>query len=64
MKHVELRLLNSLSIHPYYHLDSDKGYESHHNIEIREFVDDEWIKSCYTTYDNLVEKVKEILEDE
>ena len=34
------------------------------NIEIREFEDDEWIGGSYATYDNLVEKVKEALEDD
>ena len=33
------------------------------NIEIREFEDDEWIGGSYATFDNLVEKVKEALED-
>jgi len=34
------------------------------NIEIREFEDGEWMGGSYATYDNLVEKVKEILEDD
>ena len=34
------------------------------NIEIREFEDGEWVGGSYTTYENLVEKVKEALEDE
>ena len=34
------------------------------NIEIREFEDGEWMGGSYATYDNLVEKVKEALEDE
>ena len=33
------------------------------NIEIREFENDEWIGGFYATYENLVEKVKEALED-
>ena len=34
------------------------------NIEIREFEDGEWMGGSYATYDNLIEKVKEALEDE
>ena len=34
------------------------------NIEIREFEDGEWMGGSYTTYENLVDKVKEYLEDE
>ena len=34
------------------------------NIEIREFEDGEWMGGSYATYDNLVEKVKEALEDD
>ena len=34
------------------------------NIEIREFEDGEWVGGTYATYDNLVEKVKEALDDE
>ena len=34
------------------------------NIEIREFEDGEWMGGSYATYGNLVEKVKEALEDE
>ena len=34
------------------------------NIEIREFEDGEWMGGSYATYDNLVEKVKEILGDD
>ena len=34
------------------------------NIEIREYEDEEWTGGCYATYDNLVEKVKECLDDE
>ena len=33
------------------------------NLHIREFEDGEWTGGCYATYDNLVEKVKEGLED-
>ncbi len=34
------------------------------NIEIREFEDGEWTGGSYATYDNLVERVREALEDE
>ena len=34
------------------------------NIEIREYEDGEWMGGSYDTYDNLVEKVKEALEDD
>ena len=34
------------------------------NIEIREFEDGEWMGGSYATYENLVEKVKEALEDD
>ena len=34
------------------------------NIEIREFKDGEWMGGSYATYENLVEKVKEALDDE
>ena len=34
------------------------------NIEIREFEDGEWMGGSYATYENLVDKVKEYLEDE
>ena len=33
------------------------------NLSIREFEDGEWVGGSYATYDNLVEKVKEALED-
>jgi hypothetical protein len=33
------------------------------SIEIREFEDGEWVGGSYATYENLVEKVKEALED-
>ena len=34
------------------------------NLDIREFEDGEWVGGCYARYDNLIEKVKEALEDE
>jgi len=33
------------------------------NISIREFEDGEWVGGCYASFDNLVEKVKEVLCD-
>jgi hypothetical protein len=33
------------------------------NLHIREYEDDEWVGGSYATYDNLVEMVKEALED-
>ena len=33
------------------------------NIEIREFEDGEWIGGSYATYENLVAKVKEALDE-
>jgi len=58
MKHVEISLMekNELSI--------DGQSRPAGNIEIREFEDGEWVGGSYATYDNLVEKVKEVLEDE
>ena len=34
------------------------------NLDIREYEDGEWMGGSYATYDNLVEKVKEALEDD
>ena len=58
MKHVEISLMekNELSI--------DGQTRPAGNIEIREFVDGEWMGGSYATYENLVEKVKEALEDD
>ena len=58
MKHVEISLMekNELSI--------DGQTRPAGNIEIREFEDGEWIGGSYATYENLVEKVKEALEDD
>jgi len=33
------------------------------NLDIREYEDGEWMGGSYATYDNLVEKVKEALEE-
>jgi hypothetical protein len=57
MRHIEMSLMeeNELSI--------DGQSRPAGNIEIREFEDGEWMGGCYATYDNLVEKVKEALEE-
>ena len=34
------------------------------NLDIREYEDGEWTGGSYATYDNLVEKVKEALEND
>ena len=58
MKYVEISLMedDELSI--------DGQTRPAGNIEIREYEDGEWMGGSYATYDNLVEKVKEALEDE
>ena len=58
LKHVEIFLMErgELSI--------DGQTRPAGNIEIREFVDGEWMGGSYATYENLVEKVKEALEDD
>ena len=58
MRHVEVSLMekDELSI--------DGQTKPAGEIEIREFKDGEWMGGSYATYDNLVEKVKEALEDE
>ena len=57
-KHVEISLMgkDELSI--------DGQSRPAGNIEIREFEDGEWMGGGYASYDNLVERVKEALEDE
>ena len=58
MRHIEISLMEvgELSI--------DGQSRPAGNIEIREYEDGEWMGGSYATYDNLVEKVKEALEDE
>ena len=58
MKYIEISLMedDELSI--------DGQTRPAGNIEIREYEDGEWMGGSYATYDNLVEKVKEALEDE
>ena len=57
MKHIEISLMeeNELSI--------DGQTRPAGRISIREFEDGEWRGGSYATYDNLVEKVKEALEE-
>jgi|TARA_R110002033_G_scaffold47724_4_gene92946 hypothetical protein len=57
MKHIEISLMeeNEVSI--------DGQSPPAGNIEIREFKDGEWMGGSYATFDNLVEKVKEALEE-
>ena len=58
MKHIEIHLMedDELSI--------DGQVKPAGNLDIREFEDGEWMGGRYATYDNLVEKVKEALEDD
>ena len=57
-KHVEIYLMNEGE------LSLDGQTSPAGNIEIREFEDGEWMGGSYATYENLVEKVKEALENE
>ena len=58
MRHIEISLMEDGE------LSIDGQTKSAGNIEIWEFVDGEWVGGGYATYDNLVEKVKEALEDD
>ena len=58
MKHIEVSLMKEGE------LSIDGQTKPAGNIEIREFVNGEWTGGCYATYDNLIEKVKEALEDD
>ena len=58
MRHIEISLMKEGE------LSIDGQTRPAGNIEIREFEDGEWTGGCYATYDNLVEKVKEALEEE
>ncbi len=57
-KHVEIFLMEDGE------LSIDGQTRPAGNIEIREFEDGEWMGGRYATYDNLVEKVKEALEED
>ena len=58
MRHIEISLMEDGE------LSIDGQSRPAGNIEIREYEDGEWMGGSYATYDNLVEKVKEALEDE
>ena len=58
MKHIEIYCMKDGE------LSIDGQSQPAGNIEIREFEDGEWMGGGYATFDNLVEKVKECLEDE
>jgi hypothetical protein len=57
VKHIEISLMEDGE------LSIDGEVRPAGNIEIREFENGEWVGGSYATYDNLVEKVKEALED-
>lgn len=57
VKHVEVSLMEEGE------LSIDGQTQPGGNIEIREFEDGEWMGGSYATYENLVEKIKEALED-
>ena len=58
MRHIEISLMEDGE------LSIDGQAKPAGNLDIREFEDGEWVGGCYATYDNLVEKVKECLDDE
>ena len=58
VKHVEISLMEDGE------LSIDGQCKPAGNIEIREFEDGEWTGGSYATYDNLVQKVKQALEEE
>jgi hypothetical protein len=57
VKHIEVSLMEDGE------LSIDGEVRPAGNIEIREFENGEWVGGSYATYDNLVEKVKEALEE-
>ena len=57
MKHIEISLMEDGE------LSIDGQSRPAGNLDIREYEDGEWTGGSYATYDNLVEKVKEALED-
>ena len=58
MRHIEVSLMEDGE------LSIDGQSRPAGNIEIREYEDGEWMGGSYATYDNLVDKVKEALEDD
>ena len=57
MKHIEISVMEDGE------LSIDGQVKPAGNLDIREFEDGEWVGGCYATYDNLVEMVKECLEE-
>ena len=58
MRHIEISLMEDGE------LSIDGQSKPAGNLDIREYEDGEWMGGSYATYDNLVEKVKEALEDD
>jgi hypothetical protein len=58
MKHVEISLMEDGE------LSIDGQTKPGGNLHILEYEDGEWMGGSYATYENLVEKVKEALEDD
>ena len=58
MKYIEISLMEDGE------LSIDGQSKPAGNLDIREYEDGEWTGGSYATYDNLVEKVKEALEDD
>ena len=58
MKYIEISLMKNGE------LSIDGQTKPAGNLDIREFEDGEWTGGCYATYENLIEKVKEALEDD
>ena len=57
MKHIEISVMEDGE------LSIDGQVKPAGNLDIREFEDGEWTGGCYATYENLIEKVKEALEE-
>ena len=58
MKYIEISLMEGGE------LSIDGQSKPAGNLDIREYEDGEWMGGSYATYDNLVDKVKEALEDD
>ena len=58
MKYIEISLMEEGE------LSIDGQSKPAGNLDIREYEDGEWMGGSYATYDNLVDKVKEALEDD
>ena len=57
MRHIEIAIIKNGE------LSIDRQTKEGGNLDIREFEDGEWVGGCYATFDNLIEKVKECLEE-